>query len=242
MNLYQGDCLEIMKSIPDASIDMILADPPYGITACKWDSIIPIKPMWEQIERIIKLNKAIVMTTSQPFTAILITSNIKIFKHEIIWFKNTPTGMAQASYAPMKYHENILVFCKGKINIFNKQMQKREGKGKACYKYEHYCGESNHVKMNAVKKYYNETLVNPSSVILFNTVPNRTNKAHPTQKPVTLGQYLIKTYTNPNETVLDFCMGSGSFGVAAIKENRDFIGIEKDEKYYKIAKKRILDL
>ena len=239
IELIQGDCLEKMKDIPDGSIDMVLTDPPYGTTACKWDSIIPLEPMWEQLKRVIKPKGAIVMTATQPFTTTLIASNMKMFKHEIIWFKNVPTGMAQASYAPMKYHESVLVFCKGKVGVFNKQMQEREGVGKDCYRYEHYCGDSNHVKMNKVKKHYDVNLVNPSSVVLFNTVPNRAGKVHPTQKPVALFEYLIKTYTNEGDTVMDNCMGSGTTGVACINTNRNFIGIELDQGYFDIACKRI---
>jgi len=239
MNLMLGDCLERMKEIPDGSVDLILADPPYGTTACKWDSVIPFDAMWEQLKRIIKPNRATVLFGSQPFTSKLIFSNIEMFKHEIVWFKNVPTGMTQASYAPMKYHENIVVFCDGKVGVFNKQMGEREGVGKDCYNYEHYCGDSNHVKMRKVKKFYDAKLVNPSSVVLFNTVPNRTGKLHQTQKPVALMEYLIRTYTHEGETVLDCFMGSGTTGVAAKNTGRNFIGIEKDAGYFEIAKQRL---
>lgn len=238
--LMFGDCLERMKEIPSGSVDMILCDLPYGTLSCVWDTVIPFQPLWDQYKRVVKKNAAIVLFGSQPFTTQLIASNIKEFKHEVIWFKNVPTGMAQASYAPMKYHENVLVFSSGKIKTFNKQMQEREGKGKDCYKYEHYCGESNHVKMQKVKKFYDANLVNPSSIVLFNSVPNRKGKLHPTQKPVALLEYLIKTYTNEGETVLDSAMGSGTTGVACKNLNRKFIGIEMDEKYFEIAKQRIL--
>jgi site-specific DNA-methyltransferase (adenine-specific) len=239
MELIQGDCLEKMKDIPDKSIDMILCDLPYGTTACKWDTIIPFEPLWEQYKRIIKDNGAIVLTASQPFTSALVMSNPDMFKYEWIWFKNVPSGMAQAKYSPMKYHESVLVFSKNSIKVFNKIMEERVGKGKDCYNYEHYCGESNHVKMDKVKKFYNAELVNPSSVLLFNVVPNRKGKLHPTQKPVALFEYLIKTYTNEGDLVLDNCMGSGTTGVACKNLNRDFIGIELDENYFKIAKERI---
>ena len=238
--LMQGDCLERMKEIPSGSVDMILCDLPYGTLSCAWDTVIPFEPLWEQYKRVVKKNAAIVLFGSQPFTTQLIASNIKEFKHEVIWFKNVPTGMAQASYAPMKYHENVLVFSSGKIETFNKQMQEREGKGKDCYKYEHYCGDSNHVKMQKVKKFYDANLVNPSSIVLFNSVPNRKGKLHPTQKPVALLEYLIKTYTNEGETVLDSTMGSGSTGVACVCTGRKFIGIEMDENYFKIGRDRIL--
>ena len=153
MKLILGDCIEKMKDIPDKSIDMVLCDPPYGTTACKWDSVIPFDAMWERLNKLIKPNGAIVLFGSEPFTSALIMSNTKMFKYEWIWFKNVPTGMAQARYAPMKYHENILVFCNGSIKTFNKIMEERVGKGKDCYNYEHYCGENNHVKMEKVKKF-----------------------------------------------------------------------------------------
>lgn len=178
------------------------------------------------------------MMSSQPFTSLLIGSNLEMFKHEIIWFKNVPTGMAQARYAPMKYHESIVVFCDGRVGTFNKQMQEREGKGKKCYRYEHYCGDNNHVKMQKVKKHYDEKLVNPSSVVLFNTVPNRRGKLHPTQKPVALMEYLIKTYSNEKDVVLDFAMGSATTGISCLNTNRCFVGIEKDDEIFKIAKKK----
>ena len=237
--LLNGDCLDLMNSIPDQSIDAIIGDPPYGTLDLEWDNIIPFELMWKQFNRIIKPNGAIVLFGSQPFTTKLIASNIKQFKHEIIWFKNVPTGMAQASYAPMKYHENILVFCDGKVGTFNKQLEQREGKGKDCYNYAHYCGETNHVKMEKVKKFYDAELVNPSSIVLFNTEPNRKGKVHPTQKPVKLMEYLIKTYTNEGNTVLDPFMGSGSTGVACVNTDRDFIGIELKQDYFDIASSRI---
>lgn len=239
IELHRGNCLEKMKEIPDGSIDCVITDPPYGTIACKWDTRILFEPMWEQLKRITKKDGAIVLFGSQPFTSALVMSNPKMFKYEWVWFKNVPTGMAQAKYAPMKYHENILVFCNGSIKTFNKIMEERVGKGKDCYNYEHYCGENNHVKMKKVKKFYNAKLVNPSSVLLFNVVPNRQGKLHPTQKPVALMEYLIKTYTNEGETVLDFACGSGTTGVACKNLNRNFIGIELDPEYFKIAEKRI---
>lgn len=237
--LIQGECLEEMKKLSNDSVDMILVDIPYGRTTMTWDVPINLKQMWNELLRITKQKGAFVFTATQPFTTELIMSNLKMFKHEIIWFKNIPTGMAQAKYAPMKYHENIIVFCKQKITTFNKQMQEREGKGKAAYRYEHYIGDNNHVKMPKVKKFYSEKLVNPSSIILINSVPNRVNRLHPTQKPVELMKYLIKTYSNPGETILDFTMGSGTTGVACKELNRDFIGIEINKEYFDIAKNRI---
>jgi site-specific DNA-methyltransferase (adenine-specific) len=241
IRLIRGDCFIKLQKLIDEGVvvDCILTDMPYGITACKWDSVLNLDLLWPLLNKIIKPNGAIILFGSQPFNSILILSNLKNFKHEIVWLKNIPTGMAQSSYAPMKYHELISVFCKNKIIIFNKQMQKREGKGKACYKYAHYCGDNNHVKMKKILKHYDENLVNPSSVVLFNVVPNRKNKLHSTQKPILLLEYLIKTYTKEKETVLDFTMGSGSTGVACKNLKRSFIGIELDKEYYTIAKERI---
>jgi len=239
--VLHGDCLELMKDIPDKAVDMILCDLPYGTTACKWDTIIPFEPLWEQYKRIIKDNGAIVLTASQPFTSALVMSNPKMFKYEWIWFKNVPTGMAQSRYSPMKYHESILVFSKTSIKIFNKIMEERVGKGKDCYNYEHYCGENNHVKMDRVKKFYDAKLVNPSSILLFNVAPNRKYKLHPTQKPVALFEYLIKTYTNEGDLVLDNCAGSGTTGVACQNLNRNFILIEKEKEYIDIINSRLKD-
>lgn len=237
--LYQGDCLEIMPTLPPQSIDMILCDLPYGTTACKWDSIIPFEPLWREYRRLINPRGAIVLTASQPFTSALVMSNVKDFRHEWIWFKNVPTGMAQASRAPMKYHESVLVFCGGKVTTFNKRMEPREGRGKKCYVHAHYCGENNHVKMTKVKKFYPPEEVNPGSVILFNSVPNRRGKLHPTQKPVALFEYLIKTYTQPGATVLDNCAGSGTTGEACANTGRRFVLIEQEKEYCDLIKNRL---
>ena len=236
--LLQGDCLELMKNIPDNSIDMILVDPPYGTTACKWDIIIPFDELWKQYNRVVKETGIVVLFSSGLFTIDLINSNRKDFKYKLIWKKNVPTGMSSAKYRPMKYYEEICVFYK-KMGTYNPQMKERIGVGKACYNYDHYCGESNHVHYEKVKKRYDPNFVQPSDVLEFNVVPNRKGKVHPTQKPVALLEYLIETYTNEGETVLDNCMGSGSTGVACIHTNRNFIGMELDETYFNIAKNRI---
>ena len=222
-----------MKSIPDGSVDAIITDPPYGTTACKWDSVIPFEPMWEQLKRIIKPNGAIVLTASQPFTSALVMSNPKMFKYEWIWEKPQPSNSLLANKQPLKYHENILVFGGNKYNP------------------EMWEGKPNHGRNDSGKDMKSEILGTeikrtatnkngikyPKSIIKF-TAP-RTNKIHPTQKPVALMEYLIKTYTNEGETVLDFTMGSGTTGVACVNTNRNFIGIELDEGYFEIAKKRI---
>jgi len=229
---HHGDCLDVMPTIPDRSVDMILADPPYQTTACAWDSMIPLEPMWVQLKRIIKPNGAIVMTASQPFTTTLISSNMKMFKYCWVWDKKIPSGMPYARFQPMRQHEDILVFCDGKTT-YNAQMVKRDKpiKGGGMTKGE----TTNNQNLVALKKTYEYK--NPTTIIKFDKV--RRGSVHPTQKPVPLGQYLIKTYTNEGETVLDFAAGSGSFGVAAILENRNFIGIEKEQKYFEIMQGRI---
>ena len=236
MQLLHGDCLELMKNIPDKSIDMILCDLPYGTTACKWDVVIPFEPLWEQYKRIIKDRGAIVLTASQPFTSALVMSNPKMFKYEWIWEKSHPTGFASAKYNPLKYHESILVFSSAPT-VYNPQMTKG--------KRNHSMGEitkggeiksDSYINIKAVQSQQTDNKF-PKTIQKFSNP--RIKGQHPTQKPVALLEYLIKTYTNENETVLDNTMGSGSTGVACINTNRNFIGIEKDDKYFEIAKKRI---
>lgn len=231
-------CLNAMKSIADNTVDMILCDLPYGTTACSWDIVIPFDKLWEQYDRICKQNAAIVLFASQPFTTDLIMSNRKYFKYPLIWNKNVPTGMSSAKYRPMKYHEDILVFYKEQPT-YNPIMKERVGVGKACYNYDHYCGDSNHVKLKKIKKKYDPDWVQPSSVLDFKVVPNRNGKLHPTQKPIELCEYLIKTYTNENDLVLDNCAGSGTTLLAAKNLNRRFIGIEKEKEYYYICVERL---
>ena len=238
LDLLKGDCLELMKEIPSKSIDMVLCDLPYGSLKADWDKPIPFTPLWEQYNRIIKEGGIIALFCSGTFTVDLINSNKNAFKYKLIWKKNVPTGMSSAKYRPMKYYEEICIFGKSK-GTYNPIMKKRVGKGKACYNYDHYCGASNHVSYEKIKKRYNPDYVQPSDVLEFSVVPNRSGKLHPTQKPVELCEYLIKTYTNEGDTVLDNCMGVGSTGVACINTNRNFIGIELDENYFTIAVKRI---
>ena len=228
INLMLGDCLERMKEIPDGSVDMVLADPPYGTTACKWDSVIPLEPMWEQLKRIIKPNGAIVMTASQPFTTTLIASNMKMFSCQWIWEKEQGVNFMLAKKQPMKVHEDVIVFSK-KQPTYNPQMT--SGKPYISGK-----GDSGEVT-GSVKKVQtkNNGTRYPRSIQKI----NRETGLHPTQKPVALMEYLIKTYTNEGDTVLDNCMGSGTVGVACKNLNRKFIGIEKDETYFKIAQDRI---
>ena len=241
IELIQGDCLEKMKYIPDGSVDMVLTDPPYGTTACKWDSIIPLEPMWEQLKRIIKPNGAIVMTASQPFTSVLVCSNLKMFKHEWVWIKNRGSNFANTVREPMKEHETVLVFSNGKW-VYNKQMQERTGGGLDRVKYS-FTDEG--TVREGTRSFAGRKIDSmpdlrvPSSWQKFNVACGNEKTKHPTQKPVALMEYLIKTYTNEGETVLDFTMGSGSTGVACKNLNRNFIGIELDDEYFKIAEKRI---
>lgn len=238
IKLFCGDCLEEMQNIEDKSVNLILCDLPYGSTSCSWDIIIPFEDLWKEYNRVLTDNGIVVLFSSGFFTIDLINSNRKDFKYKLIWKKNVPTGMSSAKYRPMKYYEEICVFYK-KVGTYNPQMKPRVGVGKACYNYDHYCGESNHVEYKKVKKRYDPDLVQPSDVLEFNVVPNRNGKVHPTQKPIELLEWLINTYSNENDLVLDNTMGSGSTGVACKNLNRDFIGIEKDEKYFGIAKQRI---
>ena len=230
IKLMCGDCLELMKNIPDKSIDMILCDLPYGTTACKWDTIIPFEPLWKQYERIIKDNGAIVLFAKQPFAAKLINSNIIFFKYCLIWEKDNHDNPLMAKKRFLNITEDICIFYKKqckyhpqgiiKVNKITKQGR----------------GESLSQKNKRQSEYKQEYTNYPKNILKFKRdLPN----IHPTQKPVALLEYLIKTYTNEEDLVLDNCMGSGSTGVACKHLNRDFIGIELDEKYFEIAKKRI---
>ena len=222
-----------MWHIPDGSVDMILTDPPYGTTACKWDSVIPLEPMWEHLKRVIKPNGAIVMTANQPFTSVLGASNISWLKYAWAWDKVRPSGFQVAKFKPMMRHEDILVFGNGRVT-YNRQMEKRDKpvKGRVASS----SLSSPLANSDGVTRTYTEK--NPQSIIKF-CKGSDGKYVHPTQKPVALMEYLIKTYTNEGETVLDFTMGSGTTGVAAKNLNRDFIGIEQDEKYFEIAKGRL---
>lgn len=199
IELHNGDCIEIMKNIPDKSVDMILCDLPYGVTKMKWDCIIPYDNLWGEYNRIIKDNGNIILFSSGLFTLSLIQSNIKNFRYKLIWKKNVPTGMSSAKYRPMKYYEEICVF--GNSNgTYNPIMKERVGVGKECYNYDHYCGDNNHIQLEKQKRRYNPDWVQPSDVLEFNVVPNRNGKLHPTQKPVDLCEWLIKTYSNEGDT------------------------------------------
>jgi site-specific DNA-methyltransferase (adenine-specific) len=236
-----GDCLERMKEIPDGSVDMILADPPYGTTHCKWDTVIDLDLMWEQLKRITKPTGLVALTASQPYSSVLTCSNLKMFKHEWLWIKNRGSNFANTVREPMKEHEVVLIFSKGKWT-YNQQRQERTGGGLSRAKYE---VEHNSQDRQTYRKFEGRLahkisdLRVPSSWQKFNIASGKEKTKHPTQKPVELMEYLIKTYTNEGETVLDFCMGSGTTGVAAKNLNRSFIGIELDETYFNISKERI---
>jgi site-specific DNA-methyltransferase (adenine-specific) len=234
--IYNEDCLEGMKRIPDKSIDMILCDLPYGTTQNRWDSVIPFEPLWGQYKRIIKANGAIVLTATQPFTTALINSNQNEFRYLMVWNKKNTTGFLNARRQPLRQHEDILVFYR-RQPTYNPQMvtrgtprnkgsyNKRKGNGDGCYgRFENQKSKNN--------TYY------PTSIIEFSNA-HQSAKVHPTQKPVELFEYLIKTYTNEGETVLDNCMGSGTTAIACINTGRNFIGFELDKHYCEIANERI---
>ena len=238
INLQQGDCLELMKNIPDESIDMILCDLPYGTTRNKWDSVIPFDKLWKQYERVIKSHGAICLFGQELFMAKLILSNEKIFRYTIIWDKVLTTGHLNANRMPLRSHETIVVFYKH-LPTYNPQ--------KTLGNPNHGVGSSKGKSPRSNNNYGKYTIKDsdktgvkfPKSIIKFKKT-HPSVSVHPTQKPVALLEYLIKTYTNENETVLDNCMGSGSTGVACVNTGRNFIGMELDDKYFKIAKERIM--
>ena len=231
-----GDCLEVMKDIPDKSVDMILCDLPYGTTACKWDTIIPFEPLWEQYKRIIKDNGAIVLTASQPFTSALVMSNPKMFKYEWIWKKERPTNPLLCKKQPPKYHENILVFYNHQptfnpTKVLRKEENKRNNKPRN-YK--------DATKIDTEK--YGDMVLSGSDDLIYGSnilEISMQRGLHHTQKPVALFEYLIKTYTNEGDLVLDNCAGSGTTGVACKNTNRNYILIEKEPEYIDIINKRL---
>lgn len=235
--LVNADCLEAMKYIADKSIDMILCDLPYGTTACKWDTIIPFEPLWEQYKRIIKDNGAIVLTASQPFTSALIMSNPKLFKYSWIWDKKTGLGFLDSKFRPLKSHEDVLVFSKAGCSNGSNPPMVYNPQGLIPTEKKNRNTKSNILNSEPKKRKELDTKFTnfPKSILTF----ARERGFHPTQKPVALLEYLIKTYTNEGETVLDNTMGSGSTGVACVNTNRNFIGIELDEHYFDISQKRI---
>lgn len=240
---YQGDCLVEMNKIEDKSVDLILCDLPYAVTAFKWDSFINLKLLWNCYDRILKDNATAIFTATQPFSSILVTGNIEMFKYGLVWDKLKGTSFAIAKKKPMASHEDILVFGRGKMT-YNPQMELAEKKNKRPRKNEYKTGGAVPISsgISKVSENHNEDLRYPKSVIRISKDMgecNHIHRIHPTQKPVELMEYLIKTYTNEGETVLDNCMGSGTTGVACKKTGRHFIGIEKDEKYFEIAVNRV---
>lgn len=226
--LYHGDCLEKMKLIPDGSVDMVMCDLPYGTTACKWDSVIPFEPLWKEYRRVCKKNAAIVLTASQPFTSVLGASNVTWLKYAWVWEKSAATGHLNAKRMPMKIHEDVLVFSDGTHNYYPQDLKPY---GKMARR-----GNNGDNFGKSGTENFQEWTNYPRSILKFTSDPK---SVHPTQKPVALMEYLIKTYTNEGETVLDNTMGSGTTGVACMNINRRFIGIERDDKYFGIATGRI---
>lgn len=231
IKLMHGDCLELMKEIPDESIDLVLTDPPYGTTACKWDSIIPLEPMWEQLHRVTKDNGAIVLFGSEPFSSALRMSNIKNYKYDWIWKKPRGTGHLNAKRMPMNDFEVISVFYRKQCNYFPQYGFGEPYKAKSGRSQFQGYGRDLRTGNDSDGRRY------PKRILEFGTVERGTS--HPTQKPVDLLEYLVKTYTNEGETVLDFTAGSGSTGVACVNTGRKFIGIELDDNYFDIARDRI---
>ncbi len=231
VDLRLGDCLELMRDIPDDSVDAIITDLPYGTTACKWDTVIPFAPMWAQVKRILKPRGAFVTTASQPFTSALVMSNLAWFRYAMVWAKSRATGHLDAKRRSLKAHEDILIFSENG-HTYNPQMMSGP---------KHHRGQKAQSKQTEVygkfvfSLYYSDEFY-PQSIVSVNI---HEDAIHPNQKPVALYAYLIRTYTNPGDVVLDFCMGSGTTGVAAVQEGRSFIGYELQEDYFHIAEQRI---
>lgn len=241
--LMQGDCLDRMAEIPDGSVDLVLTDPPYGTTACKWDAVIPFEPMWVQVWRVLKPNGAAVFTASQPFTSALVMSQVKRFKYQWVWEKSKGSNFQHSKHQPLKAHEDIAVFSMGgsaqgsksPMAYYPQMTAGKEYKG-----FNNPIGAIGHLSKGnmSARSEIKGAMRYPRSVQYFPTAENE-GKHHPTQKPVALMEYLIRTYTNEGETVLDFTMGSGTTGVACVNTGRRFIGIERDETYFQIARERI---
>lgn len=238
MKLVNGEAIHELEKLPEGSVDAVVVDPPYGTTTCKWDSVIPLEPMWEQLRRITKPDSAIVMTAAQPFTSELIMSNLSMFKYSLVWKKSKICHFAQAPYRFLTEHEDVVVFSRGgtSSNAKTRMRYRPQGvigsgdsaKGK---------GSSEHRRSNKKQDDYFQIATNyPKSILDF---PSVAQPVHPTEKPVELMAYLIRSYTDPRNVVLDFTMGSGTTGVACVQTERDFIGIELDAEYYELAKTRI---
>ena len=242
VQLYLGDCLEILPTLVDNSVDAVITDIPYGTTQCKWDEVIPLDEMWRQVKQVTGI---FITTASQPFTSKLVISNLDWFRYEWIWHKNHPSGHSNSNRVPMKVHENILIFYK-KLPTFNKIKENRDANSQSLnrYKYKMSLGTGNGIRQTLCPRQRPHVddifMRNPTTVQYFKCVP-RVFLDHPTQKPAELYEYLIRTYTNEGDTVLDITMGSGTTGVACVQTGRNFIGIEIDPKYFEIAEKRIAE-
>lgn len=237
MKLMLGDCLEKLAEIPAGSVDLVLTDPPYGTTACAWDAVIPFEPMWREVRRVLKPRGAAVFTASQPFTSVLVVSNPSDFHQGLVWSKNKPSGHLNAKKRHLTGHEDILVFCDGTPTYNPQKWQSRPANKATRTKFTPVYGSqvSTTYEGGQTERY-------PTSVVPIPVVNNDgtgDGRFHPAQKPVALMEYLIRTYTNEGETVLDFTMGSGTTGVACANTGRKFIGIERDDKYFEIAQQRI---
>ena len=244
IQLYHGDCLEIMDKLIEqgTKVDCIIADPPYGTTSCKWDSVIPFDAMWERLNKLIKPNGAIVLFGNEPFSSNLRMSNIKNYKYDWKWDKVVGSNFVQAKRQPLRIYEDVVVFYE-KQPTYNPQMTERD-KDKKRTRGNSRLKENQINSLTQIKKSKHDdcNLKYPVNKLLYNRLEKELNSKyvlHPTQKPVDLLEYLVKTYTNENETVLDFTMGSGSTGVACVNTNRKFIGIELDDKYFEVAKELI---
>ncbi len=238
--IYNEDCLIGMQRIPDKSIDMILCDLPYGTSACKWDVVIPFEPLWEQYKRIIKDRGAIVLFGSEPFSSYLRMSNIKQYKYDWVWDKHIPRGFQTAKYRPMNRHENIMVFGDGAIKYYPIMILRDKPVKVKNYSKKDKTSSNDIGKYNDSSREFVYTHRNPDTIIEGLWEANA-GKVHPTQKPVTLMEYLIKTYTNEGELVLDNCIGSGTTAIACINTNRNYIGFELDKGYFEIAQNRIIN-
>lgn len=241
--MRQGDCLGLMRTLPDASVDMILCDLPYGTTACKWDSVIPLPALWAEYERIIRRDGAIVLTAAQPFTTALAASNLKSFRYSIVWDKQFAANFVQAKRMPLRTHEDVLIFCpSGKSPRYFPQMTARDKPIKKGGNKQSEAIPIRQTKTAAAfgtsAKSYDEK--HPISILTFSNRGVGDRGTHPTQKPVALMEYLIRTYTNEGDTVMDNCMGSGTTGVACMNTGRNFIGFELDQGYFQIARDRVL--
>ena len=241
LNLFCGDCLELMSTLPEDSVDLICCDPPYGTTSIQWDKVIDFGRMWEEYERILKPKGVVVLFGSQPFSAQLIVSKIDWFRYELVWNKNKCGSPGLAKKRPMKTHENIMIFYKEAGGTYNPQMEKGDPYKRKSKNPEGYVGRKNDhgYGMKPRVEFENTGTRYPKSIVNISRDFSAQQQVHPTQKPVPLMEWLIRTYSNEGEVVMDNCMGSGSTGVAAVNERRSFIGMEMDEEYFQISKERI---